>query len=120
MKPQLIGGEFVFCTITENEFVKLGIKPILMFKEDEGITIIIKKEKADENALSYSNVWRLITLSIHSDLGAIGFLAAITKKLAENGISVNVVSAYYHDHLFVPLEKAEKTIQVLNELSSSK
>ena len=64
-----------------------------------------------------NGVWALITLTIHSDLNAVGFLAAITKKLAESNISVNAVSAYYHDHLFVPFEKSKQTMKLLQKIS---
>jgi hypothetical protein len=57
--------------------------------------------------------WAMITLTVHSDLAAIGFLAAITRKLADGGISVNPVSAFYHDHLFVPWEKRDATMAIL-------
>ena len=54
----------------------------------------------------------MITLSVHSSLDAVGFLAAITNKLAAAAISFNPVSAYYHDHLFIPANRAE---QAMNE-----
>ena len=39
--------------------------------------------------------------------------------LADAGISVNPVSAYYHDHLFVPVEKAGQAMQLLATLAQS-
>ncbi len=117
MKPELIQGEFVFCTIPEKRFSGLKIEPLLAFKEKEGTTLVLEKGIADANSLPYSGSWALITLTVHSDLQAVGFLAKITEKLAENGISVNVVSAYYHDHLFVPVKKADEAMKVLEELS---
>jgi len=117
MKPELNRGKFVFCTILKDKLDMLKVKPMMLFEEKEGITIIIKKEDADNNKLNYENIWAMITLNVHSDLSAIGFLARITNKLAENGISVNAVSAFYHDHLFVPFDKAEMAIKLLNSLS---
>lgn len=119
MKPTLSGREFVFCTVLSSKFKKLKLDPLLVFKEKEGITVIIERKTANKNKLKYSGVWALITLNVHSEISAVGFLARITKKLAENGISVNVVSAYYHDHLFVPFGKAKKAVQFLKELSRS-
>lgn len=55
--------------------------------------------------------------AVFSILEAVGFLATITNKLAENNISVNAVSAYYHDHLFVTTDKAEQAMHVLMEMS---
>jgi hypothetical protein len=119
MDPVLSSREYVFCTVSEAQFRRLKLDPLLVFREKEGVTLVVTKKIADTHSLSYSGVWALITLTVHSDLSAIGFLATITSRLAQHAISVNVVSAYHHDHLFVPSQKAESAIQVLNELSQS-
>ena len=46
-----------------------------------------------------------------------GLLAALAGKLAAAGIGVNVVSAYYHDHLFVPAGEAERALALLRQTS---
>ncbi len=117
MNPELIDCEYIFSTISEKDLSLLRIKPLLLFRENEGITIIVKKEDADNSSIPYDTLWSLITLNVHSDLQAVGFLAVITKELAKEKISVNVVSAFYHDHLFVPVNKAEKAMEVLKNLS---
>lgn len=117
MKPTLSDTEYVFCTIAKFQFKKSKLDPIMLFKEREGITLVLEKKSADALSLSYDGIWALITLAVHSDLSAIGFLARITSQLADCGISVNIVSAYYHDHLFVPWEKTAETMLILNELS---
>lgn len=119
MEPKLVKGEFVFCTVSEEHFSKLRATPLLVFREEEGTTLILEREIADANSLPYSHLWGMITLTVHSDLTAVGFLTAITSKLAGAGISVNVVSAYYHDHLFISIEKIDKATELLRELSSS-
>ncbi|MBI2541984.1 ACT domain-containing protein [Candidatus Woesearchaeota archaeon] len=117
IKPKLMGESFVFCTV-KNLKLKLKDEAIMIFKEKEGITIILEKKIADQNKISYENEWAMITLTVHSNLNAIGFLAVITNKLASNGISINAVSAYYHDHLFVPIGKSKEAMKLLNELST--
>jgi hypothetical protein len=113
MKPELQEGEFVFCTVSPERVQALNVDPVCQFREDEGVTLIVRKEQAEGAGLSYAFVSRMITLTVHSSLDAVGFLAAVAGKLAENGISVNPVSAYYHDHLFVPSEKAAEVIGLL-------
>ena len=44
---------------------------------------------------------------------AVGLTAAFSTALGNAGISANVVAAYYHDHIFVPTDKAEKALNVL-------
>lgn len=114
MKPKLQEGEFVFCTVSPERVQALRVDPVCQFREDEGVTLIVRKEQAEDAGLSYSFVSRMITLTVHSSLDAVGFLAAVAGKLAENGISVNLVSAYYHDHLFVPSEKAAEVVGLLS------
>jgi hypothetical protein len=117
MQPILRKGEYVFCSISHQDSRYSNLDPICLFKEDEGLTLILEREQADAAALSYTSVFCLITLSIHSSLEAVGFLAAITGKLAERGISVNPISAYYHDHLFVPASRALEAMELLQEFS---
>ncbi len=119
MDPILTAGEFVFCTIAEQEFAQLRIDPICTFREAEGVTVILRREEAERLALPFSFPSRMITLNVHSSLEAVGFLAKIATKLAEHGISVNAVSAYWHDHLFVPSEHAGLALKVLRELQQS-
>ena len=90
-----------------------------IFQEEEGTTIILSHHRADADKFNYSSVFLMITLSVHSSLDAVGFLAAIATKLAEHGISVNPVYAYYHDHLFVPASRASEVMDLLNRFSEN-
>jgi hypothetical protein len=119
MQPVLQDGLFVFHASKKNFKELLAFEPVQLFMETEGTAAILKKEIADENGLEYAFISRMITLNVYSSLEAVGFLAAITKELAHEGISVNAVSAYYHDHLFVPAEKAEQALKILESMTSS-
>ncbi|WNG44169.1 ACT domain-containing protein [Archangium minus] len=117
MKPVLREGEFVFLTTRRSLLEVAPLEPLGLFHEEEGLTLILPREKADAAGLPYTAVFRMLTLSVHSSLEAVGFLAAITTRLAARGISVNPVSAYFHDHLFVPSARAEESLALLLELS---
>lgn len=118
MTPELNEGEFVFCTITDETKLDSG-KIIGSFKEKEGLTIVIDKQTADENNLPYHFIASWITLTVHSSLDAVGLTAAFSKALTDEGISCNVIAAYYHDHIFVGKHHAHKAMEVLRKLSVS-
>lgn len=116
MKPKHNVGDYVFCTVKSLENIVL--KDIVMsFTESEGITLIVKKEIADELKLSYSVVMSWITLTVHSSLEAVGLTAAFAKALSDNNISCNVVAAFYHDHIFVNKKDTDNAITILNKFS---
>jgi hypothetical protein len=115
MKPIIQDGEYVFCVVSERKLDEIET-PRMIFREPEGITVIVTKDIAERSCLDYGSTWGLITLSIHSALDAVGFLAAIIAHLAKSKISVNAVSAYYHDHLFVPYSKVHDALQILEEI----
>ncbi|WP_409416056.1 ACT domain-containing protein [Flavobacterium sp. PS2] len=116
MKPKHNVGDYVFCTVESLE--NIAIKDIVMsFTESEGITLILKKEIADELKLSYSVVMSWITLTVHSSLEAVGLTAAFAKALSDNNISCNVVAAFYHDHIFVNKKDTDNAITILNKFS---
>lgn len=90
---------------------------IFYFRENEGSTLILDKSKADEQKLSYHQLFAWITLDVHTSLNAIGLTALISDALSRNKIPCNIVAAYTHDHLFVPEDLSEKTLRILNDLS---
>ncbi|MBE7248355.1 MAG: ACT domain-containing protein, partial [Actinomycetospora chiangmaiensis] len=105
MRPDLRPGTYVFATL-EDGAEPAGLVPVMRFREAEGTTLILSEEEAARAGLPGSFRCRWITLAIHSSLEAVGFLAAVTARLAQAGIPVNAVSAFHHDHLFVPAAQA--------------
>jgi hypothetical protein len=112
MRPILNEGEFVFCSFGESEGIDLK-DAVCIFREKEGLSVILPRKFADENKHSYSFVASWITLTVHSSLEAVGLTATISRALAENNISANIVAGYYHDHVFVARRDAEKAMRVL-------
>lgn len=115
MRPVLHKVAYVFCSVIQDTYDKLTFEPLSTFHEQEGITIIVTQQQANDNGLQFDTTWACITLTVHSSLSAVGFIAAITGKLARAGISVNPISAYYHDHLFVPWESRWQAMHILGE-----
>jgi len=115
MKPVLNGGEYVFCSFGKDDGVDLK-EAVCIFKESEGLSVILPKKVADENHYNYSFVSSWITLTVHSSLDAVGLTAAVSRALAENNISANMVAGYYHDHVFVARRDADRAMRVLSAL----
>ena len=118
MEPILKPNEYVFVSLGEKSLEQISdLNPVAAFKEEEGISLVINKETADENGIKYDSVFRLISLHVHSSLDAVGLTAAFSGALGKASISANVVAAYYHDHIFVPADKTEQAVKVLEQLS---
>jgi hypothetical protein len=116
MEPALHEDEFVFCTVA---VAPEGIDAIATFREREGLTVICRRAEAERLGLTAAFRSRLITMNVHSSLEAVGFLAAVTTELARHGIGVNVVSAFYHDHLFIASDQAERAMAILRAQASA-
>ena len=113
MSPVLNPGVYVFCCLPG---IPAGLQPLAAFQEQEGLTLILPEADAQRVDLPvlFRAAW--ITLTVHSDLQAVGLTAAFATALAEAGISCNVVAAAYHDHIFVPVENAQRAMDALQAL----
>lgn len=116
MAPALSSERYAFATIEENAARNLDCDPVMHFKEDEGVTLILREEDAIRLDIDHEFICQKITLTVHSALEAVGFMAAISAKLKEVGVPCNVVAGYYHDHLFIPVDKVETAMRALDEL----
>lgn len=116
MEPELVPGIFVFATLPTGRAVPEKLAPVMVFHEREGATLILRQEEAAAAGLEATFPCRMITLNVHSSLAAVGFLAVIATRLAQAGMGVNPVSGFFHDHLFVPVTRAEEAMAILERL----
>lgn len=116
MHPVLNEGEYVFCVVEKEQLFKVS-DILFFFKEAEANTLVMKREHADAAGYSYTGTFAWISLTVHSSLEASGLTAAFSTALAHHQISCNVVAAYYHDHIFVPIKDADRAMSVLKALS---
>jgi uncharacterized protein len=115
MEPVLHEGVYVYATLPID--AKLDeIEFVGVFREREGLTVIASEHAALRANLPilFRAAW--ISLSVHSDLQAVGLTAAFATALGNAGISCNVVAGAYHDHLFVPYDRAQAAMQALRSL----
>ncbi|KAK4548059.1 hypothetical protein LTR36_010779 [Oleoguttula mirabilis] len=118
MRPTLQDGTFIFATVaSDSKLLEQAIpKADMLFKESEGWTIIVTQAIADDLGIDFIFPCRKVTLDVHSSLEAVGFLAAITSRLADK-LRIGV-SGYYHDHLFVPLGKEDLVVEELKQMAA--
>ncbi|MBB3288546.1 MULTISPECIES: ACT domain-containing protein [Rhizobium] len=120
MKPNLAEGEFVYCSVPASTLADhLHLDPIGLFREKEGVTLILPLETARMAGFPAAPAMRMITLEVHSSLEAVGLTAAFATALGNEGVSANVVAAYYHDHIFVPAADADRAMTALLALAAT-
>ena len=116
LSPVLAEKRYVFVTLPEALSPAVYEQALCIFRETEGTTVILDADLADKHGYAYDGYFRQIICKVHSSLDAVGMTAAISTLLAENGISANVVAAYYHDHIFVQEHKAEQAVALMQQL----
>ena len=116
MSAELRDGVFVFATTTDPRIVETAAA-LMVFQELEGTTLILEKGEAERLGLDFEFPCRMITLNVHSSLDAVGFMAQIAAHLTKIGMGSNPVAGYYHDHVFVPKDRATEALEALNRLS---
>jgi hypothetical protein len=101
LDPQLHAERYSFSVTTDP---RLADGDFAIIREAEGLTAI---------GPDPSGEWARISLSVHSSLDAVGLTATIATRLAERGISANVIAAFHHDHFFVQWDLREVALEAL-------
>lgn len=98
--------------------VALGGGVAAVLEEDEGTTAVVSVGEAERRGwpVGFTAAW--LTVSVHSSLEAVGLTAALSAALAERGIPCNVLAGFHHDHLLVPVDRADEAVGVLEGLSA--
>ncbi len=118
MEPVLNPGVFAFVSVN-NAAQLASVKVLASIVEPEGFSAVIAESDAITLGLPILFRAGWITLKVNSDLQAVGLTAAFSKALGKAGISCNVVAGAFHDHIFVPMDRAADAMIALKTLESS-
>ena len=117
--PVLDPQDWVYAHLPEGAALPSDADALMTCREAEGLTLVVTPDTAARLGLATEFPCRRITLTVQSDLDAVGFIAAIATELTRHGISCNVVAGFHHDHLLVPRDRAAEAMDVLQALSRS-
>ena len=117
MRPALQAGVWAWCALPAGASID-GIDAIATMREAEGPTVVVDESQALARGwpVAFRSAW--ITLTVHSDLAAVGLTAAFARALGDAGISCNVIAGVHHDHLFVPVDRAADAMAALQALQA--
>lgn len=118
LAPQLDPVEYIFARLEDAHAPPPADMIFASVRESEGTTLILTADAVAVAGVTPVARFARIELGVHSDLEAVGLLAAVTAKLTAARIPVNVVSAIHHDHLFVPPALAPTAVAALQETSA--
>ena len=104
LNPVMAQPVYVFCSFIDFG-LPAGLTPFCTVREGEGLTAVVARSDAQRLRLPHTIESRLITLSVHSSLETVAFIAVISRTLAQAGISCIAISGYYHDHVLIPVDR---------------
>ncbi len=112
LAPELQPGTYVFCV----DDGKSRVAPIATVREKEGLTVVLRREDADQARMPYDLVLAWITLTAQTTLDQVGITAAVSFALAQAGIACNVIAGFHHDHLFVPAHQGNEALAIIRAI----
>ena len=96
----------------------LPFAPFATVMEAEGLTVVALLAEMRAAGMT-SEPWARISLTVASDLAAVGLTAAFATALGNEGISCNVIAGFHHDHLFVQWDRRGDAMAALQRLSDA-
>ena len=97
-----------------------GSEPFMVLRDRLEITLLLDEVdwKTMRHAARDARVesgFRILTFDVELDWSVVGFLASVTKILADSGIPVGALSAFSRDHLLIKQEHLGKALVTLGK-----
>lgn len=94
--------------------------PFMIFKDKWEVTLVLDETdfKTCKQAIreaKFEGGFRLFSFDLVMDFNVVGFLAEVSRILAEASVSIFAISAFSRDHLLIKQDDLAKTLKVLGE-----
>lgn len=120
---------FTLCSLRHEDWLKLlenpelsprMTAPFMIFKDKFETTLLL--DEIDFETLAFAireakteRNFRLLTFDLVMDFSVVGFLAEVSRILAEAEISIVALSAFSRDHILVKQADLARSLKVLGE-----
>jgi hypothetical protein len=126
-KVEVLPATFALVGMRREEWLRLLENPELsprpesnffLLQDPFEVTLLVEESewRAMRHAARDARVeagFRLVTLGVELGWDVVGFLAHVTRILADAGVSVGALSAFSRDHLLIKQEDLGKALRVL-------
>ena len=113
MELQKIKGDFTVCKVDHIGQIDFTREFVFLSKTDDEISLVCESNYTPSNVIESEDDWRALRISGTLDFEMIGVIAKIANILAENDISIFVISTYNTDYIFIKSMNFNKAIQLL-------
>ncbi len=117
--PSLSSETYVYVGVPTQSLLKvLGYEPIAFFRENEGITLLMRKEDADNNFLKYDGEYCKITLDVPFSEASTGLTAIVSSALAKAGIDIKPIQTVYNSYIMINKDDAHTALEIMQALQT--
>jgi hypothetical protein len=112
---EVVEGAFIYAKVSAYPREDIHF---MVSKDNDEITVVTKAENEVKLRLIEKNkeIYALIALNVAIPFYSVGFLAAVTKAIADRGTDILIISTYSKDYVLVKQTELEKTKSALKEL----
>lgn len=113
MKIRKIHQEFSVCQVEDYSLVNLDSKYCFLGKTDKEKSLVCVTSDVPSNTIQRDDGWKAFYIQGILDFSLIGVLSKITTILANNGISIFVISTYNTDYVLIKKENYQRALNIL-------
>ena len=120
LKFRVLKGLYSVCRLNNDAEISDWINKsefYLITQTDCELSIVCFQENIP-SAVKFEKDWKIITIDGKLDFSLIGIISKISSLLAENGISIFVISTFDTDYFMVKQENFDKTIELLKAIGN--
>lgn len=113
-------------TVAAGILAEIGEPFGAMIVDKDEVTLVADRRVSEvfqsrlTGAVVSAETYRLISVDVELEMGLVGFIAYLSRALAEAGISILPYAAYTRDHLLVSVKDFDRALIVLNALKGAR